>query len=152
MFFPRFVSRLENLLAEDKSVLITFVAQGLGELRRATIEDCDLALALVLNLRENLVPIRSTRIRARLQSSDQVTFLLQITKTKKRNFVNINSTRQLLAFNPNSFTHLLVEQIQSQLQTDRFHVVLLQCRSYVHVHVEESLHCTTQLCLFDLEL
>lgn len=48
--FFRFVSSLENLLAEDESILITFVAQCLGKLRRTTIKDGDLALALILDL------------------------------------------------------------------------------------------------------
>lgn len=45
-----------------------------------------------------------------------------------------------------------MQQIQRQLQTDRFHVRFLQSTCYVHVHVQESLHCAAQLSLLDLQL
>lgn len=49
-------------------------------------------------------------------------------------------------------THLLVQQIESQLQSHRLHVGLLQSARYVHVHVEKAFHCTAQFGLLDFQL
>lgn len=68
---------LENLLPEGESILIALVAKGLAQLRRSTVEDCDLSTLLILDLLEDLVPVRTSGICAGLQASDQISFFLQ---------------------------------------------------------------------------
>lgn len=45
-----------------------------------------------------------------------------------------------------------MQQIQRELQTDGFHVGALQRARNVHVHVQEPLHGSPKLGLFDFEL
>ena len=50
------------------------------------------------------------------------------------------------------WTCLVVKQIEGQLKADSFEVGPLQSAGDVHVHVQETFHNSTFLCLFDLQL
>ena len=66
----------EVLLSELEAELVTLVAQRAGELWRSAEEDGHLALLLLLDLAEHLVPVGPAGDRARLQARDHVTLLL----------------------------------------------------------------------------
>ena len=51
-----------------------------------------------------------------------------------------------------SVQHLFVEEIQSQLEPNGPHVILLQRSRHVHVHVKEALHGAALLRLLNLQL
>jgi len=71
------LQKSEALLAEVEAELVALDAQCARQLRRTAVEHGHFALALVLDLLEHLVPVRTTGVRPRLQTSDQVAFLLQ---------------------------------------------------------------------------
>ena len=68
---------LENLLLERESKLVALQLEDAAEGGVAAEEDGHLALPLLLDLGEHLVPVRSTCIRPRLQPGHQVSLLLQ---------------------------------------------------------------------------
>ena len=68
---------LENLLLERESKLVALQLEDAAEGGVAAEEDGHLALPLLLDLGEHLVPVGSTRVRPRLQSRHQVSLLLQ---------------------------------------------------------------------------
>lgn len=76
---------LKHLLAEGKSVLVTFHAEQAGQLWRPTVEHCHLALLLRHQLLENFVPVGPPGVCARLQARDEVALLLQSQKCQIRN-------------------------------------------------------------------
>ena len=87
---------LEDLLLEDEAELVAFLPEHLGEDGVAAVEDGDLAVAHLPDLREDLVPVGPPRVRPRLEAGHEVALLL------------------------------LVHQVQRQLQTHRLHVRPLQ--------------------------
>ncbi len=68
---------LEVLLAVLEAELVALEPEDLAELRRPAEEDRDLALLLLLDLLEHLVPVRPARVRPRLQPRDQVALRLK---------------------------------------------------------------------------
>lgn len=68
---------LEDLFAEHETILIALVPQRFGELWWTTVKDSNLSLALILDLGEDLVPIRSASVCACLESCDQVALFLE---------------------------------------------------------------------------
>jgi len=80
------------LLTKGESILIAFDPQRFSLLRWPAIKDCDLALLLCLQLLEHLVPVGSSRIRARLETCDQITLALQQNKAE---YINLH-IRQFL--------------------------------------------------------
>ena len=68
---------LENLLLERESKLVALQLEDAAEGGVAAEEDGHLALPLLLDLGEHLVPVGSACVRPRLQSGHQVSLLLQ---------------------------------------------------------------------------
>ena len=68
---------LENLLLERESKLVALQLEDPAEGGVAAEEDGHLALPLLLDLREHLVPVWSACVRPRLESGHQVSLLLQ---------------------------------------------------------------------------
>ena len=68
---------LENLLLERESELVALQLEDAAEGGVAAEEDGHLALPLLLDLGEHLVPVGSACVRPRLQSGHQVSLLLQ---------------------------------------------------------------------------
>lgn len=71
------VASLEALLTKRESILIALDAQRLGQLRWSAIEYGHLALLLCLQLLEDLVPVGSPCIGARLETRYQITLALK---------------------------------------------------------------------------
>ena len=66
----------ERFFSKAKSKLIAFVSKNSSELRRTTIKNCNFSLLLILQLLENLIPIRTTSICSSFQACDKISFLL----------------------------------------------------------------------------
>ena len=76
-FWQRSHEELENLLLEREAELVALQLEDAAERGVAAEEDGHLALPLLLDLGEHLVPVGASCVRPRLQSGHQVALLLQ---------------------------------------------------------------------------
>ena len=67
---------LEDLLPEVESKLVALLPEDLGQDGVAAVKHGDLALALLADLGENLVPVGTAGVGPRLQAGDQVPLFL----------------------------------------------------------------------------
>ncbi len=71
------MSRSEDLLPEVEAELVALLPEHLGEDGVAAVEDGDAALALLADLREDLVPVGAASDRAGLEAGHEVALLLK---------------------------------------------------------------------------
>ena len=67
----------EDFFSEFKSKLLTLGPEELGQARVAAVEDCHLALPLLLDLGEHFVPVGAARVCSGLESGHQISFFLE---------------------------------------------------------------------------